>query len=215
MNLSDDVEFIIMDDGSIPPLQYPDHGLKNLTIYPTNDFRPWTVGIARNAGAKLAKGTNILMCDIDYIIPKDVFEVGLDFPEDKMKFRRRFGILDEYGNFSDDLNVLSSYGLLQDRIDKKGAMMPPHPNTFIIKKHVYEMMGGYDEERIINNYPTHEDNDFKRRWVRLLNDGKVTESSYRPTIYMFPNGQFCGDEDYNPFGLFHNLSRKINHRMVT
>jgi hypothetical protein len=27
-------------------------------------------------------------------------------------------------------------------------------------------------------------------------------------LYMFPNGQFCGDVDYNPFSLFHELTRK-------
>jgi hypothetical protein len=30
----------------------------------------------------------------------------------------------------------------------------------------------------------------------------------RPTIYMFPNGRYCGEKDFNPFGLFHDLKRK-------
>jgi hypothetical protein len=29
----------------------------------------------------------------------------------------------------------------------------------------------------------------------------------RPTIYMVPNGRFCGDKNFNPFGLFHDLKR--------
>jgi len=29
-------------------------------------------------------------------------------------------------------------------------------------------------------------------------------------LLMFPNGQYCGDVDYNPFGLFHTLTRKTD-----
>jgi hypothetical protein len=71
-------------------------------------------------------------------------------------------------------------------------------------------MGCYREDLVENTYPQGEDNRFKAMRHKWREEGKLTESEYRPTIYMFPNGQFCGDVDYNPFGLFHNLSRKTN-----
>jgi hypothetical protein len=30
---------------------------------------------------------------------------------------------------------------------------------------------------------------------------------------MFPNGQYCGDVDYNPFNLFHALTRKTEYNL--
>lgn len=203
----DNVEILIMDDGSNPPLAFPDHKVKNLRIIPTNDFRPWTVGIARNLGAKLAYGDYFFMLDIDYIITRQAVEMALNFPEDRMACRREFGVLDEQGNLTQDFTVLQQWGLPAERLRKKGAALPPHPNSFIIRKEAYWMMGGYDEERILRGYPTNEDNDLKRKWARLRDAGKVTISPDRPLLYMFPNGQFCGDKNYNPFGLFHELQR--------
>ena len=57
MNLPDDVEVIIMDDGSEKPLRHPDFGLLdlvkefglNLEIYETHEYRPWTSSIAKQA----------------------------------------------------------------------------------------------------------------------------------------------------------------------
>src|SRR3990167_5020847 len=74
MNLPDDVEFIFVDDGSDPPLHITDYELKNLRIHHTNDKRPWTQGLARNAGAKLATGKYFLMTDIDHIISREAIE---------------------------------------------------------------------------------------------------------------------------------------------
>ncbi len=56
MRLPKDVEIILVDDGSNPPLNYETCGLRNLRILYTNDKRPWTQGLARNMGAKVAKG---------------------------------------------------------------------------------------------------------------------------------------------------------------
>jgi hypothetical protein len=75
--LPEDVEIIFMDDGSKPPLSCNGVDLKNFCIYPTNDFRPWTQPIARNTGAKIAKGEYLLCTDIDFIISRDL---ALDKP---------------------------------------------------------------------------------------------------------------------------------------
>ena len=208
MDLPDDVEFIILDDGSDPPLSFPDCKLRNFTLHATNDFRPWTVELARNQGARMAKGEYLLMTDIDYIIPKDAFESALMLKEDKMCFKRQFGVLDENGNITQDFDVLRRYGLLEDRIQRRGTRLPPHPNNFVLRKSVFWELGGYREDRVDVAYPNGGDRWFKIMWSKAYHAGKYTIAAYRPTLYMFPNGQYCGDVDYNPFSLFHTLSRK-------
>lgn len=216
MNLPDDVEFIIMDDGSEKPLRHPDFGLLdlvketglNLEIYETHEYRPWTSSIARNRGADIAKGRNLFMADGDYIIPEKAIMDARDFTGHKMHMKRQFGVLDENGVFTQDKEALLAWGLVPDRYEKRGVNMPPHPNVFVMNRDVFLEIGGYDEERVLrNNYPQNEDNNFKRRWLRWR-EGKSHTDEYRPLIYMYPNGQFCGDVDFNPFGLFHKLSRK-------
>jgi hypothetical protein len=210
MNLPDDVEFIFLDDGSYPSLKNT-VGLKNVMIYPTNDDRPWAVGLARNLGAELAMGDYYLMTDIDYIISREAVETVRNFTGHKLRFKRQFGILDEEGSFTQDFDELRKWGLLESRIQERGLNLPPHPNNFAMRKDIYWMLGGYDESKMHLPYPKcTDDGGFKGRWSGALKEGKVREETAdtRPTLYMFPSGQFCGDVDYNPFGFFHNLSRK-------
>jgi len=214
MNLPDDVEIIYLDDGSKPPLSFPDHGLKNFIIWPTNDFREWTWPVARNKGAHLAKGEYLLMTDIDYIIPLETINVVREFTGDKMRFKREFGILDEDGNFSQDIPILLKYGLSPERIPTRGVQLAPHSNNFAMRKELFWEIGGYTEERIGWAYPQREDALFKTAWIRYIAKGMAKDSNYRPLLYMFPNGQYCGDVDYNPFGLFHSLSRKSERNEI-
>lgn len=208
MDLEDDIEFIFLDDGSDIPLHDCGIKVKNLTIHPTNDKRAWTVELARNLGARMAKGEFLLMTDIDYILPRKAIEAVRGLKEDKMSFRREFGVLDENGDFTQDFDVLRKYGLLEERIQKKGVTVPPHPNNFIMRKETFFKIGGYREDRVNVPYPNGGDRWFKRTWAKAYEAGEVTLAPYREMIYMFPNGQFCGDVDYNPFSLFHTLSRK-------
>jgi glycosyltransferase involved in cell wall biosynthesis len=207
MGIPDGVEIIYMDDGSYPPLDNPGT-VRNLRIVQTHDNREWTWAIARNSGAKLAQGDYLLMTDIDYIIPRKAIEDALAFNGDYMGCRREFGILDENGDFTQDLDTLVKYGLLESRIPTRGVNLPAHPNNFVIRKSLFWEMGGYREDRVGRPYPQGEDSLFKKQRCKFREAGKLVESEYRPTIYMFPNGQFCGDVDFNPFGLFHDLSRK-------
>jgi len=213
MDLPDDIEIIFLDDGSDPPLHDNGIKVKNFTLYPTNDKRAWTVELARNLGAKMAKGEYLLMTDIDYIIPQSAIMDVYNLKEDKMRFRREFGVLDENGELKRDYDTLREYGLLESRIKERGKHMPPHPNNFVMRKTTFFELGGYTEERVGVPYPNGGDSHFKRTWARTYNAGKVTMCEYRPTLYMFPNGQFCGHVDYNPFGLFHTLSR-VSERNV-
>jgi len=82
------------------------------------------------------------------------------------------------------------------------------PNNICLKKEVFWEMGGYREDLIGKKYPQGEDRSFKTAWYRWLNGREqITEGA---PIYMFPNGYYCGDVDFNPFGLFHDTSRKTN-----
>lgn len=217
-----DVELIIMDDGSSPPLNVtPWHNLldlPNLTIVQTgNTHTPgaatgWTVELARNMGARLAQGEYLLMTDIDYIIPAEAIEAGRTLKEDKAGFHREFGVLKENGDFTQDLDVLRQFGLLESRIRERGTHMPPHPNNFIMRKATFWALGGYREDLVARPYPNKGDTCFKRSWAAAYEAGQVTiqDAGLRTTLYMFPNGQYCGDVDYNPFGLFHDLTRKTS-----
>jgi len=147
------------------------------------------------------------MTDIDYIIMGDSIDAGRTLSYDKQGFRRQFGVLDENGCLTQNLDVLRSYGLLEERLIN-GLRFSPHPNNFIMKKKTFFDIGGYRENIVDREYPSGGDRWFKRDWSKHFNDGKATISPERTTLYMFPNGQWCGDVDFNPFGLFHPLSRK-------
>jgi len=205
-----DVEVIFMDDGSDPPLHFP---CDTVRIIPTNDFRPWTWAVARNSGAKIARGEYLLMTDIDYIIPQEALDAALAFTGDKMRFKREFGVLDKQGQISQDHEVLKAYGLSAERLASKGVKMPPHPNNFLMRRELFLEMGGYLEDRVGQPYPQREDGEFKRRWMSWVEQGKCHDSNHRPTLLMFPNGQFCagGDVDSDPMNLFHKLTRKTPH----
>lgn len=220
MEIPDDVEFIIMDDGSEKPLRHKDFGLLdlvtqlklNLEIHETHEYRPWTSSIARNRGAEIAKGRNLFMVDGDYIIPYEAIMDVREFTGHKMHMKRELGVLDEDGFLDQDKYTLLAWGISNERYAARGHKLPPHPNQFAMNRDVFKELGGYDEKRILTHpYPQHEDNLFKTKWLRWR-EGKSHTDEYRPTLYMYPNGQFCGDADYNPFGLFHKLSRKAENQ---
>jgi glycosyltransferase involved in cell wall biosynthesis len=208
MSLSDAVEFVIMDDGSAVPLR-DEVGVPNLRIIPTHDTRPWTWAVARNAGARHARGSLLLMADLDLIFPKAAIERCLTMTADALHFSREFGVLTEDGTLTQDTDTLVAYGLPRERIAQKGLYIPPHSNTFCIRAELFREMGGYVEDRIGRPYPQGEDSAFRRLRKQWHLKGKYRMEPDRPQIYMFPVGKFCGDLDYNPFGLFHNQSRKV------
>lgn len=211
-DLPDAVEIIFMDDGSEPALEVTDPP-RNFRLIPTNDKRPWTSSLARNKAAKLAEGAYFLMTDGDYIVPRAAVDRALSFQGDRLGFRRRFGVLDENGDLLYDDATLLKYGVSPDYLKKRKGWISPHPNNFIMRREVFELMGGYDEDLILTRpYPQGEDRHFKRDLMKLAEEGKIKlTDEERATIFMFPNGQYCGDVDYNPFGLFHDLSRKTDN----
>lgn len=221
LNLPSDVEVILMDDGSDPPLTDARRKIPNLQIISTNNpdftgrkdglFNDNRVSVARNMGARLAQGEFLLMTDIDYIIPIDAIEAGRNLQYDKQGFRRQLGVLLENGVISQDYEVLKQYGVSQERLDQKGISLPPHTNNFIMRKSTFFDIGGYRENLGNKGYPSRGDTWFKRDWSRYYEEGKATISPDRTILLMFPNGRWCKDHsdvDYNPFGLFHTLSRR-------
>lgn len=210
MGLPKDVELIFVDDGSTPPIEVKTD--LPLTLIHTNDFRDWTWPLARNAGAKTAKGDYFIMVDLDHIISKDFIEKTLNFNGDHIRINREFAVLDEDGNLTQDRDVLEKYGLPKD----KPLQFNPHRNQFAIHRDLYWKLGGFREDRIGKPYPQREDGDFAAKWRKLYEAGEIKDFDdlvgyeYRPILYMFPNGKYCGDVDHNPFNLFHTLTRKTN-----
>lgn len=198
MPLPEEVELILVDDGSEVPIQGEMKGLK---IIQTNDKRPWTQPLARNLGAKYAQGEYLICTDIDHIISKELINRVLVGDYDVYHFKRQAGVLNEDGSFTQDMNVLKQYGL-----PERPLRLPAHGNSYAIKRWVFLALGGSQQKEV---YPNRDEIPIKRGVKRMVEKGEITliPDDDRPTIYMFPNGRFCGDRDYNPFGLFHNLKR--------
>lgn len=208
MGLTADTELILVDDGSDPPLGNTSD--LPVRILRTNDTRPWTWALARNAGARVATGEYLLMFDVDHIVPGYAIRFIREFTGKKVQFVREFGVLDENGVLTQDRNVLADYGLPLEQ----GLRLGPLPNNFAMKRDLFWELGGYREDLVERPYPQGEDRAFRSAWrtYELEHGGEGScVCPVRPRIYMFPNGKFLGDVDADPKGLFHKLSRKTRN----
>jgi len=208
LNKTDDIEIIIVDDGSSPALN-PDFGTLNGQVLYTKDTRPWTWALARNKGARIAKGKWIVMYDIDHFPAREIFDILKTYDGDKVIFHREFGILDKRGEKVQDLDVLVEYGFPIARYKSRGLSITALPNNFAMKRKVFWDIGGYREDVFMRSYPQGEDRFFKKSWLvwQRANNGICSDA--RPKIYMFPNGYLVnGDVDSDPKNLFHTLTRK-------
>ena len=198
MNLP--IEIIIVDDGSIPPIE-------RATIRTENKLA-WTQGLGRNAGAEIATGEYILFTDIDHIISKEAVEDALNFTGDKMIFRRQIAILDKNGEICQDKETLKEWGYENDRLDAS-----VHGNTFVIKRKDFIDLGGYDPNTCTLGYhPASRKGDdccFNRKWNHAHRGAELVVGR---DIYIFPLGRFNRNGDLNPFGLFHSLSQTKQER---
>lgn len=208
IGLPADVELIFVDDGSDPPLNIEVVPNFSFSLFQTNDFRSWTQPAARNFGAKKAEGEFLILTDIDHIISSEVVNLAMNCKHDVVRFKREAAVLDENGDFTQDMAVLRTYGFVRNKL-----RIAPHGNSYIMRKSLFLDQGGVDTRYVgTGKYPNREEVPLKAKLKRLCVDGKITilDDNTKPTIYMFPNGKYCGDKDYNPFGLFHNLSRERN-----
>ena len=202
IGLPDDTELILVDDGSDPPIE--NNSSLPVTIHRTGDKRPWTWALARNAGARLAKGEYLLMYDLDHIVTRELLDFVAGFKGLKVQFIREFGVLDKNGELTQDRSVLAEYGLLLE----KSLRVGPLPNNFAMRKDLFWGLGGYREDLVTKPYPQGEDRAFRSKWRTYQQQTGAEVCPYRPIMYVFPSGKWCGDVDYNPQNLFHNLSRK-------
>lgn len=202
MPLPDDVEVVLVDDGSDPPIP-DDQQPFNLVVAYTNDTRPWTQPKARNVGARLAAGEFLLFTDIDHIVPESAVQFGRIFQYGFCKFKRYLAVLDEQGNMTQSQQVLEAYGTRPG-----GLRVACHTLSMIIQADAFWKTGGFREN--IGSHPTHDDGDMKRKLHRMLARNEITKcpDGERPDIYVFPNGRFCGDKDADPLKLFHELARE-------
>jgi glycosyltransferase involved in cell wall biosynthesis len=212
MQLPDTVEIIFVDDGSNPPLNLTSGGtgLRNFTVYYTNDKRPWTQGLARNMGASKANSEYLFFTDIDHIITKEAIEAVLQFNGDKMVFPRYFGILDRRGNIVSDTKSMLAFGLDPVRLRRRG-FAGYHGNTYAIKKTIFEQIGGYDPRFCQSMFHvggrfTSEESKFNHKYTSLVKRNVAQPQVVGPKIYHYPVSKFRTDRDNNPFGLFHPLS---------
>jgi glycosyltransferase involved in cell wall biosynthesis len=199
-----DTELILVDDGSDPPIE--NTSTLPVTIRRTNDKRPWTWALARNAGARRATGEYLLMFDLDHIVTRELLDFVHKFDGHKVQFIREIAVLTESGILTQDREILEDYGIPQ----KNDLKIGPLPNNFAMRRDLYWELGGYREDLVERAYPQGEDRLWKKTWYEYQRSSGNTADAHRPTIYCFPTGKMVGDVDYNPQGLFHNLSRKTN-----
>ena len=204
MDLPPSVELIIVDDGSEPPLKVDIRPNFKLRIYETNDKRPWTQPAARNIGSRRARGEYVIFADIDHIISKEVIEVAMNATADVIRFKRELAVLNGDGEFTQSWDVLKAWGCTRGKLG-----IAPHGNSYIFKRSLYVALDGVDERFVgTGKYPNREEVPLKRKLKALGDNITIIDDSSKPTIYMFPNGKYCGDKDANPFGFFHSLSRE-------
>lgn len=214
LNLPDDVEVLFIDDGSDPPLDLS-FIKKNFNFlqFATKDFRPWTQPTARNFGVRRAVGEYLICTDLDHIIDNDAIAAARN-PQgyDIIRFSRQAAVLDEDGNFTQDIGVLREWGLME-RYIRRNFKLAPHGNSYIFRKELYEELGGVSERYCGTGvYPNREELPLKQKVKPLYYSGeiKLWDKPPKPTIYMIPNGKYCGHINFNPFGFFHTLDRRNN-----
>lgn len=205
MNLPDEVEFIIVDDGSIPPLKdYLKENVKrtiglNYLIIETNDQRKWSQPCARNTGAHVASSERLLMTDIDHVLSKEAIEFCLQSDADKVMFPRHWAVLDEGGGISQSPHVLHKYGLPKKIWEERKFNGGMHHNTFMMQKKHFMELDGYDE-KFCGKYGG-DDTDFAYRYSLLVRDNKATRHILGPSIFVFP------DPNRDVQKIFHSLRR--------
>ena len=203
MNLNpDDVEFIIVDDGSNPPLKNGVHSLDfNFNIVETNDYRPWSQPCARNTGGYMARSERLLMTDIDHILTKECIEFCMDSDEDKVMFPRRWAVLSEDGTLDQSTSKLFEYGLSKQLFDERGLGAGMHHNTFMMKKSLFYKLEGYDES-FCGKYGG-DDTNFSDRYSQLHGKGEAKRHILGPPIYVYP------DPNRDKLKVFHSLRRQV------
>lgn len=200
LDLPNDVEIILMDDGSDPPLKPMAPNYRNINIYPTGDFRPWTQTAAKNLGVKIAEGEYVFITDIDHILTPEAIEAVRHFDGDKMVFPRQWGIIKNNGRLSQEKEDLIAYGLREIDYIRRGVNHYIHTNTYAMKKSMFIQIGGYPPIFAeMQKHDIYDDNYLYGRYRREVKAGKAQPAVMGPPIFTFPAAV------KDPKGLFHKL----------
>lgn len=195
--LTPECELILIDDGSELSLQAVCDSVTKpyaLRLHRTNDRRPWTQPRGRNIGAALARAPKLLFFDIDHIVSAEVVHEALNFGGDKLHWERQPAILDELGNIRTDRETLVEHGMTDDAPSV-------HGNSFMIRRELFELLGGYDE-RFCGRYGG-DDNDFNCRYAELCKFGLARPEEVRGRGFVYP------EPAQDKRGLFHGLGRQV------
>jgi hypothetical protein len=188
-------ELIVVDDGSVPSLHETCATVPRTLafhLHCTHDRRPWTQPRARNIGAALAVAPKLLFFDIDHVLTRELLELCLAYPGDRLHWVRQPGALDGQGDLITDRKVLAEkYGLTDQG---EGV----HGNSFLIRKELFEQLGGYDE-RFCGRYGG-DDLDFNRRYEQFCQAGRARPAELQGQGYYFPDPDRLSH-------LFHSLRR--------
>ena len=201
MPLPEGVEVVLIDDGSIPPIEVENVSFP-LTSYRTNDFRPWTQAAARMKGINLSEGEKLICVDIDHVVTEGLIRFVMNSDYDFIKFKSKLAVLDEYGQLQSDRDSLMKYGVPLARLKRRGLNVCPPGNCYAASKDLLLKLSAKPKNHKLRLQ--HLLNMLKRK-----NEVSTCKGSERPLVYVIPNGRFCGDVDTNPFGLFHGLSRTM------
>lgn len=209
-----DFEFIIVDDGSTPPilmeitppaLNKIEQVTARFYIYQTHDARPWSQPCARNLGAKeFATGEYLVMTDIDHILSREALLAAAEGGYDKMVWPRHWGVLTAEGEIDQSKQTLYDYGLElpTKTMQERGLHGGHHSNTFAMRRVLFERLGGYDE-RYCGRYGG-DDVDFSKRYGHLCRKlGEVKPHIEGPRIWVYPDARRDKKE------VLHSIRRKI------
>jgi glycosyltransferase involved in cell wall biosynthesis len=213
LDLPEDIEIIIIDDNSTPPLResIDTMGLKNFYIFPTGDTRTWTIACARNLGVRIALGEYIFNLDVDHFPSMNAIEAAYNFTSDRMHFRRQYGILNKDGILCQNKETLFKYGLSQKHWRKHNVKRYGHIVIHCMPKTTVIELGGYPEFTCnAGHHPTREDQIFYRRFEYYMHKGyykNIEPGKVEAPVYCFP--EECQQQ------YFHRLPKKtVSRRKV-
>lgn len=128
------MEVIIVDDGTpttaAGEVPRPEKGLPPLKIFRVAVDLPWHQHACRNIGAHEARKSWLFLTDMDHLIPEETW--------------RNIFKLDAEPPHTVYTHLRVDAPDMQPKI--KNGQEHPHPNTFLMSKEFYWMIGGYDED---------------------------------------------------------------------
>jgi hypothetical protein len=205
-NYKNDVDVLIIDDGSTPSLidylkehkiNFIKHDktennldvwkLDNIFIIETKNYTNWTQAIASNIGVRYANSDYVYNTAIDHFITLENIQEVLNFNGDCLKFPRKYGVIQENGNVSTDIELLKKHHY-------DGGNVNVAWDIYSMKRNLFLNINGYNEEKFGDYWAV--DIDFFTRYKNQGNSVDIANNH----IFVYP------EPDKNT-EIFHNLKR--------